>query len=237
MALQLTLLILWTRSGVSRTKTSVPAAVFGLLVASVVSGLSFLEHSRSIRPSTLLQVYLLISLLLDAARARSLWLIGSYGSIPSVFIAAVAVKLWIGFFECIEKRRLLQEDYKSLTVESTSGIFNISVFWWLNRLLVTGARNTLSLSDLEEVTQHFRSEVVQQSLEEVWTVGMLLFSAYTHLRLTKRSCEATAPFLSFCGSQDLSLANSCRRVPPTMHDCFQFHSALLDECTSRLSRR
>ena len=176
LALQLALLVLWTRSGVFRTKTSVPAAVFGLLDAIVISGLSFLEHSRSIRPSTLLQVYLLVSLLLDAARARSLWLIGSYGSIASVFIAAAIVKLWIGFFEGTEKRRLLKEEYKSLTVESTSGIFNISVFWWLNRLLVTGTRNIFSLGDLEEVKQNFRSDVVQQSLEEAWTVGMLPFS-------------------------------------------------------------
>ena len=164
---------MWTRSGVFRTKTSVPAAVFGVLDAIIIFGLSSLEHSRSIRPSTLLEVYLLVSLLFDAVRARSLWLIGGYGPIASVFLAAVVIKLWMVILEGVEKRRLLNDEYKSLTVESTSGIFNISVFWWLNRLLVAGADNVFSLDDLEEVKQSYRSDVVQKLLEEAWATGIL----------------------------------------------------------------
>jgi ATP-binding cassette subfamily C (CFTR/MRP) protein 1 len=172
-SLQVALLIQWARPGVFRTKVSIAAAVFGLLDAFVILGLSLVEHSRSIRPSTLLQVYLLLSLLCDIVRARTLWLIGSEGAIASVFIAAVIVKFCVAFLESIEKRCLLITEYKSLTLESTSGVLNLSVFWWLNRLLRSGSRNIFTLDDLEDVKQEFHSDALQRSLEEFWSTCRL----------------------------------------------------------------
>jgi ATP-binding cassette subfamily C (CFTR/MRP) protein 1 len=172
--------------GIFRTRLSIPAAVFGFLDAAVIFGLSLLEHSRSVRPSTLLQVYLLLSLLFDAARARTLWLISSHDSIAKTFIAAVVVKFCIATLESTEKRRLLKTEYKSLTVESTSGVLNVSIFWWLNRLLRSGTRNIFCLDDLEDMKQEFRSNVLQNSLEDSWSNGMLWSSFILHLCFSPR---------------------------------------------------
>jgi ATP-binding cassette, subfamily C (CFTR/MRP), member 1 len=186
MSLQIALLVLWTRHGIFRTRLSIPAAVFGFLDAAVIFGLSLLEHSRSVRPSTLLQVYLLLSLLFDAARARTLWLISSHDSIAKTFIAAVVVKFCIATLESTEKRRLLKTEYKSLTVEITSGVLNVSIFWWLNRLLRSGTRNIFCLDDLEDMKQEFRSNVLQNSLEDSWSNGMLWSSFILHLCFSPR---------------------------------------------------
>jgi hypothetical protein len=170
--LKVSLLVLWTRPGIFRTRASIPAAVLGLLDALVICGLSWLEHTRSARPSTLLQVYLLVSVFFDAARARTLWLMGGHDAVAKVFIAAVVMKLGMAFLECAEKRSLLKPNYKSLTVESTSGILNISIFWWLNRLLISGTREVFSLDDLDDVKQSFRSAFLQNSLEKIWSDGV-----------------------------------------------------------------
>jgi len=170
--LQTALIVQWTRPGVYRTRLSIVAAGFGLLNATVVLGISFLEHNRSIRPSSLLQVYLLFSLLCDIARARTLWLIGNSTAIAAVFTTTVVFKLCITTLESIEKRRILTSEYKGLTLESTSGVLNISIFWWLNSLLRSGARNIFAIDDLEDVKQKFYSNVLQKSLEVHWSNGM-----------------------------------------------------------------
>ena len=170
--LQTALLVLWTRPGIYRTRVSIVAAVFGLLNALVVLGLSFLEHNRSIRPSTLLQIYFVLSLLCDIARARTLWLIGTSTAIASVFSTAVVVKLCITSLESTEKRRILKSEYKSMTLESTSSVVNISIFWWLNNLLRSGAKNIFAMNDLEDVKQKFHSNVLHTSLEAYWPSGM-----------------------------------------------------------------
>ncbi len=170
--LQVSLLVLWTRPGIFRTTASIPAAACGLLDALAICGLSLLEHTRSARPSTLLQVYLFVSVLFDAARARTFWLMGGHDVIAKVFTAAVVMKLCMAFLESTEKRSLLKTDYKSLPVESASGILNISILWWLNRLLVSGTREVFSLDDLDDVKQSFRSAVLQKSLEKTWSDGL-----------------------------------------------------------------
>lgn len=173
MSVQIALLVLWNRPGASTTKVSVPAAAFGLLDSIFILILSTLDHNRSIRPSSILQIYLLLSLLFDIVRARTLWLISSSDVIARVFTASVVIKACTAFLECVEKRHLLKADYKLLTVESTSGVLNASVFWWLNRLLRSGSRNVFTLADLDDVKLEFRSHVLQTSLEKSWSNGIL----------------------------------------------------------------
>jgi len=73
-ALQLSLLVLWSVSVRSRTSTSFPSAVLGLASSAIIIGLSYVEDIKSTRPSSLLTVYLLLSILFDATRIRTLWL-------------------------------------------------------------------------------------------------------------------------------------------------------------------
>jgi ATP-binding cassette subfamily C (CFTR/MRP) protein 1 len=75
-AVQLTILLLRCLDGNGRTPTTIAAAAMAVTDAVAMASLSICEHSRSIRPSSVLEIYLFFTLILDAARTRTAWLIG-----------------------------------------------------------------------------------------------------------------------------------------------------------------
>lgn len=113
--------------------------------------LSVVDHSRSPRPSVLLNSYLFLSLLLDAAQSRTLFL--SSGDKPeltysSIFSATIALKVGILILEAQRKARWVNWNEKEHSPEETSGIFSLGVFFWLNRMFVEGYRKILDIADL-----------------------------------------------------------------------------------------
>lgn len=109
---------------------------------------SHAEHTRSVKPSTLINVYLLLTLLFDCAIARTAWLTNGTSSIPRLYTAAATIKLLILAAEAWEKRAILLSRYQYLSPEATSGILGRSVFWWLNPLMKAGFGRFLTDQDL-----------------------------------------------------------------------------------------
>jgi len=118
------------------------AASLGLYI------LSYLEHIKNIRPSLIINTYLLLTLPFDAAQLRTRWLRGDDIAENGVASAMVAVKLLILISEATEKRRLLFAPYAEPSPEATSGLYSRSLFWWLNPLFRLGFRNVVSDDDL-----------------------------------------------------------------------------------------
>lgn len=110
--------------------------------------LSHVEHARSVRPSTIINVYLLFTLLFDCVVARTLWLADHDSTISRLFTSTVAIKLLVLSSESWEKRPILLSQYQHLSPEATSGILARSVFWWLNSLMRTGFARSLTDHDL-----------------------------------------------------------------------------------------
>lgn len=113
--------------------------------------LSLVDHSKSPRPSVLLNCYLFLTLLLDAAQARTLFL--SSGDRPeltysSIFSAAIALKVGILLLEAQRKSRWVSWDEKEHSPEETSGIFSLGVFFWLNKIFFEGYNKVLTMKDL-----------------------------------------------------------------------------------------
>ena len=129
----------------------VAAAVLKLVSALFMITLSVVDHSRSPRPSVLLNSYLFLTLILDAAQTRTLFL--SSGDKPeltysSIFSAAIALKVGILLLEAQRKSRWVSWDEKEHSPEETSGIFSIGVFFWLNRIFLEGYSKVLTMKDL-----------------------------------------------------------------------------------------
>ncbi|KAI8395666.1 hypothetical protein FOFC_21196 [Fusarium oxysporum] len=57
----------------TRTSASFAAGSIGILGSAILACLSFLEHQRAVRTSSILVLYLLSTIPMDAARARTLW--------------------------------------------------------------------------------------------------------------------------------------------------------------------
>ncbi|KAL2018319.1 hypothetical protein VTK56DRAFT_982 [Thermocarpiscus australiensis] len=125
--------------------------------------LSVLDHSRSPRPSLLLNIYLSLTLLLDAAQARTLFLSSdekSESTYSAIFTAAVAVKAGILLLEARHKSKWVSWDAKKHSPEETSGIFSLSVFFWLNKMFLAGYKKILTLEDLYPLDSTFDAKLL-----------------------------------------------------------------------------
>lgn len=165
-ALQLAVLVLWSLLPESRrTSTAIPDAVVRLVSAITVGLISKISHSRSIRPSTPLAVFLALTVLFDVAIARTLWLTrAEQPRLPAVFTAAVAAKIILLVLEACEKTSVV-------SAESRSSIYSRSFFWWLGPLLLKGYRSTLGLKDLDQLEDPLASERLCENMKEAWEQG------------------------------------------------------------------
>lgn len=122
------------------------------------------------RPSFIINLYLIATALFDAARVRTRWLKneGDGHALAAVMTASLAVKVVILLLEAREKRSLLLGLYSRFSVESTSGLISRSSFWWLNSLLISGHRTVLSVADLPAIHEKLDSESLGEQLQSAW---------------------------------------------------------------------
>lgn len=148
---------------------SLAGSVLDLIGSFVIVVLSYTEHRRSVRPSTLLVSYLALSILLDLAQTRTLFLRSpDSGPIQALFTASLATKLVLVCLEELQKRPLVTDKTKNLSLEATSGPINRSVFWWLNRLFLNGFKSLLQVRDLGSIGNKFDSPKLLAKLDAVW---------------------------------------------------------------------
>ena len=150
-ALQTTLTALWAIQPVLRSWSSTTAAVLALFNTFVFCLVSYLEHSRSRTPSTILIVYLLISIMCDMVRVRSVWLLVPNSPLAHLFTASVVFKFLVLLLEAGEKTQYLPAQMTERRPEETSSIINRGVFHWLNRLMLRGSRHVLFPNELYEL--------------------------------------------------------------------------------------
>lgn len=166
--LQTVLLILDAQNPSLRTRATIAASALTLLDALGLCLLSHLEHIRSIRPSAIINIYLLLTLPFDVTRARTLWLGGATRSIAAVFTSTLGVKIMILITEAIEKRGILLHRYQDSSPEITSGIYSRSFFWWLNSLMTTGYRRVIQNEDLYPIDEEMKSIFLRDRGQQVW---------------------------------------------------------------------
>ncbi|ROW02989.1 hypothetical protein VMCG_05737 [Cytospora schulzeri] len=167
-ALQLAILVLTTTNDDIRTNVSIASTTLSVLSALTLAVLSHFEHVKSARPSFLINLYLIATLLFDAARVRTQWLIGTNDVVAGVLTASLAVKGVVLLLEAVEKRSLLLGLDRHFSQESTSGLFNRSSFWWLNSFLLTGFKNVLTLEELPAIYEKLDSTRLAAQLQFAW---------------------------------------------------------------------
>ena len=170
---QLAILVLWSLpSSLPKTRVSVASASFSFINILIISLLSHVEHTRSVRPSVILNTYLFFSLLFDATQVRTLWLLGGNHATAITLTVAIVVKAAIALLEAQGKGSLLSPSFQGISPESLSGIYSRSMFWWLNRLLNTGWQKVLVFKDLYALHEELDSESLGKKLGKAWEKGM-----------------------------------------------------------------
>lgn len=146
-ALQLAVLLYWAL-GPERLELQTAASAIMLINGLLLLFVSHAEHTRSLHPSTLITVYLLLTLLFDCAITRTLWLLPDTDVIATLVTTTTVTKLLVLVAEVWEKRSILLSRYRHVSPEMTSSILSLGVFWWLNPLLRTGFGRFLAFADL-----------------------------------------------------------------------------------------
>ncbi|KAF1809448.1 P-loop containing nucleoside triphosphate hydrolase protein [Eremomyces bilateralis CBS 781.70] len=161
------LLVLWSEARF-RTRETVAAAVFELLGSLTVIALSRLEHTRAVRPSHLLQLFLLVLLATDAVRLRTLFLMKYESSLVSVASVHTFLTAMLLLLESLDKSELLSDTFTRLSPEDTIGLFAQKLFWHLNGLFRAGYRQILEPDDLFSLDGDLTAESLQVSFRESW---------------------------------------------------------------------
>ncbi|KAI5197133.1 putative multidrug resistance protein [Aureobasidium subglaciale] len=166
--LQLALLVVTALPSTPRTTLSLPAAGLSFVGAILLCLLSHLEHKKSIRPSALLNAYLFFSALFDIVQLRTLWEIDGLEQIARLSSSALALKIVVLVLEAWEKGSLLTFPYRDTTPEARSGVYNRSVFWWLNHFLTIGFGKVITFEDLYPLDDALSSEQLAESAQSSW---------------------------------------------------------------------
>ncbi|KAF4960481.1 hypothetical protein FGADI_923 [Fusarium gaditjirri] len=176
--LQLVVLTYWTVGPLPTSQPQIAAAALVFVNGLLLALLSYVEHTRSVRPSTIINVYLLFTSLFDCAIARTLWLLDGAHAVARLFTAATSAKALILISEAWEKRSILRVQYRDLSPETTSGILGRSVFWWINPLMKLGFSNFLTEHDLYAIENSLLGKRLFAQMEKSWrTVNQIKSNA------------------------------------------------------------
>lgn len=165
---QLALLVLWSISTSQRTKASIASTVLSFLADLAIFLLVSIEHTRSVRPSAVICIYLLFDILLNAPQCRTLWLRRELG-ISAVFSVGLIMKTFLLWQESRGKRRILKAPYRLYPPEALGGIWNQITLWWLNPLFMKGFRTLLTLETLYEIDVELSAKNVGSKFKHFWT--------------------------------------------------------------------
>lgn len=157
-------LVLWVKTDGFRNRAAIPSAALSLAGSIVLFILSSVEHMRSIRPSWLLNIYLLFTVVFDIVRSRSYSLNPDIDAVATVFTSRVAVKLILAIIEALPKRHLLLLQFTDCPPESISGPYKRALFWWLNGLFKKGYSESLTVDDLFHLDKHLQSDYLHHLL-------------------------------------------------------------------------
>jgi ATP-binding cassette subfamily C (CFTR/MRP) protein 1 len=184
--------------------------VISLVGFIVFSVLSFFEHMRSIRPSWLLNIYLLLTVIFDIVRSRTYSLSPDLESIATVFTSRVAVELILAIIEARPKKRWLLPEFADSPPEAISGPYKRALFWWLNALFKKGYSESLSVDDFLHLDKHLQSDYLHHLLGSSWDRRKLL-----HVRPMLCS-RLTAPPVKRTGPHSLFAATLGRLMWPVL---------------------
>lgn len=148
-----------------RTKLSLPADILSSVATVTAFLLSRATHERSLRPSTVLDLYLFLQSILNIARTRTLWLQAAGSPVPIFMTVNLSLTLFALMLESIEEKKSLFQG----SPEEFSGLWARISFSWLTSLLRAGHAKIISQSDLPNLDTRLQSRVLRRQLITTWS--------------------------------------------------------------------
>jgi ATP-binding cassette subfamily C (CFTR/MRP) protein 1 len=171
-AVRLACLILWHKNPI--TAYSVAGSSVTVISSIAIVVLLLVGHTKSIRPSSLISVYLLSRITADAVQLRTLELRNYAPSISRTLSAGLGIQLLFLVLESWPRKRSIK-DFTSYSPQDTAGVFNRSILWWMNTLFMQGSKSILQQSDLFNLDFHLQSSRLRSEVLLIWNKSQPLF--------------------------------------------------------------
>jgi hypothetical protein len=170
--IQATLLGLWASSFGKTTRATIGTATVTLVAYLVLGILSQYEHTRTIKPSTINTGYLFLSSLLSIPESRTLYFVESNRVIPILYTVNLCLRVVLLVVESIPKDSVLKRAYQNPPPETATGVLGLSLFTWINPLLLLGSRTDLTVAQLPALEDALcATGVGPNGLETLWRKG------------------------------------------------------------------
>ncbi|RYC82063.1 ABC transporter C family member 3 [Fusarium oxysporum f. sp. narcissi] len=135
----------------TRTRASIAAGSIGILGSAILACLSFLEHQRAVRTSSILVLYLLSTIPMDAARARTLWRMLD-GRDPAIAVMVLAsTKVCALVTEMLWKCSLVNRHELCDAPEESNGIIERALMLRMMPIFWAGYRTPLKTEHLSKL--------------------------------------------------------------------------------------
>ncbi|GKZ96685.1 hypothetical protein AnigIFM59636_011200 [Aspergillus niger] len=166
--LQAVLLAVWSAQNIPHTRLTFACIGFSIGGFCILLVTSYFEHIYSVRPSTVLVVYLGVSTLLDLARTRTLFFLPGSHSVASILLASYLVKVLMFCAENMSWHRFSRPEWKHATPEEKAGAIDRSLFLWLNHIFIKGFKTFLTVDMLTPVDPEILSASRPLKLQQRW---------------------------------------------------------------------
>ncbi|KAJ6779329.1 hypothetical protein PWT90_02512 [Aphanocladium album] len=147
-----------------------------------------MSHLQSVLPSSLIIVFLFVSILLDLFRCRTIWLVEELAPLAYTFTASIAAKALLFGLEARSKRAVMIEDWKQLGAEETASLVGRIFLWWVNPLLQIGNASFLEPTDLPYLKPEQRSRALLPKMLQNWEKYKK--SRFALVLMVLRSCKS-----------------------------------------------
>ncbi|KAM3497405.1 hypothetical protein MY10362_009244 [Beauveria mimosiformis] len=166
LALKTASLVTWAITRDAATPSAMVSSSAAFVSAIILIPLSQYEHNRTVRPSTLICLYLLATTVFEVAQVRTLWLLQPFNfALATVATVSLIIRVLMLAIEAQQKDVYVTSAFEKASPECRSGNLNRSVYWWINGLFFQGFRSDLSLQGLYNLDESLSSKALTSDLQ------------------------------------------------------------------------
>lgn len=156
------------RSGSLNARASLASVATTFIASLGISYLSIVEHRRTIRPSTVVIAFLLLTSLISVVW----WTVPLPKQDDVLLRVLVSCQIFLNLLmlvnESYSKRKILTQFWHELSNEETSGLLERALFLWINPILAEGYRIVLLESSLPRIHSSLSSSRLRDAIWEKW---------------------------------------------------------------------
>lgn len=173
---QVTFTALLAANADSLTQLTLAANILDVLVLSSLAGISSVSLNLEDTYFHITQVFLLLTMLLFMPRVRTQWLLPDNSIAASLFTTSFCLRFLSLCAESLRRNGRGAHCEEKATPESKGGIFNRTLFLWLNPFLCHGYTRTIQREDIYPLEKTLMSAEVSMRLERAWKTGTAHYS-------------------------------------------------------------